>query len=78
MKIKKEYTILALLIIALSLYLLLRQSDRTQYDLPPLPPIPANTITRIDINGPERVLSLRKKDDQWLLEPQSYTADSVS
>ena len=75
MKIKKEYMILVLVIIALSLYLFLRKGDRTQYELPPLPPIAANTITKIDITGPESTLTLLEKDDQWFLEPQAYPAE---
>ena len=76
MKIKKEYTILFLVIIALSLYLFLRQDDRTQYELPQLPAVKANTITKIEIIGPEGTLSLQKKDEQWFLEPKAFPAEN--
>ena len=39
MKVKKEYIILAVVIIALSVYLVMRTSDRTQYELPDIPPV---------------------------------------
>jgi hypothetical protein len=39
MKIKKEYSILLAVIIALSLYLTLRNPDRTQYQLPEVPEV---------------------------------------
>ena len=45
MKIKKEYIILALIIIALSVYLVMRRGDRTLYELPDLPQVSQKEIT---------------------------------
>ena len=39
MKLKKEVIILAVVIVGLSIYLLTRQTDRTLYRLPQLPPV---------------------------------------
>ena len=75
MKLKKEYVILAVVIVGLSIYLLTRQTDRTLYRLPQLPPVSAKSITRIDINGPEGMISLNRADDSWTIGEQKYPAD---
>ena len=75
MKLKKEYVILAVVIVGLSIYLLTRQTDRTLYRLPQLPPVSAKSITRIDISGPEGIISLNRADDSWTIGEQKYPAD---
>jgi len=77
MKVKKEYIVLAVLIIALSLYLVFRKQDRTQYELPVLQEVPAAEITRTEIlkpGGP--ALALERKNDGWILLPEAYAAES--
>jgi len=77
MKAKKEYLVLAGIIIALSLYLVLHQRDRTQYELPVLQELPASEITRIEILKPEGpALALERKNDGWILLPNAYPAES--
>jgi len=76
MKIKKEYIILALVIIALSAYLVMQKSDRTQYQLPDVPPIAGNEISKLQITRDKTVVSLNKKDDKWYIAPQEYPADT--
>ncbi|MFZ0242194.1 MAG: DUF4340 domain-containing protein [Desulfobacterales bacterium] len=75
MKLKKEIIVLAVIICALSLYLFTRQTDRTLYDLPQLPPVPAKSITRIDITGPAGTLNLNRADDTWTIGEQKFPAD---
>jgi Domain of unknown function (DUF4340) len=78
MKVKKEYIVLAGLILALSLYLFLHKQDRTQYELPVLQEVPASEITRMEIlrpGGPP--LALERKNDGWILLPEAYPADSA-
>lgn len=75
MKLKKEIVILVVVIVGLSIYLLTRQTDRTLYRLPQLPPVSAKSITRIDINGPEGMISLNRADDSWTIGEQKYPAD---
>jgi hypothetical protein len=75
MKLKKEIVILLVVIVGLSIYLLTRQTDRTLYRLPQLPPVSAKSITRIDINGPEGMISLNRADDSWTIGEQKYPAD---
>jgi hypothetical protein len=77
MKIKKEYIILAVLIVALSLYLLLHRGDRTQYELPVLQALPMTDIKKIEIvkQGSSAIV-LERKDDRWVILPEGYPADA--
>ena len=77
MKLKKEYIILAAVIIALSAYLLTRQTDRTHYELPQVAPVKGNEITRIELSGPDGTVNLTKADDIWSVGPKKYRADKA-
>jgi len=72
MKIKKEYIILALIIIALSVYLYMRSADRTLYDLPQLPQVNEKELTKLEITKGNTTIILNKKDDQWFIAPAEY------
>ena len=50
MKIKKEYIILAAIILALALYLYFHEEQRTLYQLPVLPEVSAKDISKIEID----------------------------
>jgi hypothetical protein len=77
MKVKKEYWILALLIIGLSLYLVVHRQDRAQYELPVLQELPASEITRLEISKPGGApLALERKNGGWILLPEAYPAES--
>ena len=75
MKVKKEYIILALVIIALSVYLAMRTSDRTQYELPDVPPVVAKEISKLQITRDKVVIVINQKDDKWHIAPEEYPAD---
>jgi Domain of unknown function (DUF4340) len=75
MRIKKEYFVLGAIIVALSVYLLARNSNRTQYDLPEISEIPPSEISKIEIARPDGNILLQKRDGQWLLLPEEYKAD---
>jgi hypothetical protein len=75
MKLKKEYIILALVVIALSVYLAMRTSDRTQYELPDIPPVVAKEISKLQITRDKVSIVLNKKDDKWQIAPEEYPAD---
>ncbi|MEE9495454.1 MAG: DUF4340 domain-containing protein, partial [Desulfobacterales bacterium] len=75
MKFKKEYIILILIIIGLSVYLFMRSSGRTLYQLPELDGLKQSEITKIEISKGVNSFILKKKDDQWYLEPAGYLAD---
>jgi len=77
MKVKKEYIILAVLIVALCLYLVFHKRDRTQYELPVLQDVPVAEITKIEISKPDgTTIALEKKDDRWLIAPEAYPAEA--
>ena len=76
MKIKKEYVILATIIIALSVYLVMRRGDRTLYELPEMPQVSQKEITRLEITSGKTTLDLNKKDDSWHIGPKDYSANA--
>ena len=76
MKIKKEYTILALVIIALSAYLVMHSSDRTQYQLPDIPQVAAKEISKLQITKGQASIVINKKDDKWYIAPEEFPADT--
>ena len=75
MKVKKEYIILAVVVIALSVYLVMRTSDRTQYKLPDIAPVVSKDISKLQISRDKVSIVLNKKDDKWYIAPEEYTAD---
>ncbi|MGD8990807.1 MAG: DUF4340 domain-containing protein [Desulfobacterales bacterium] len=75
MKIKKEYIILLVIIIGLSVYLATRSTDRTHYQLPELGGLDRNKISKIEISKAGDTILLKKRDNQWYLEPKGYLAD---
>lgn len=76
MKIKKEYIILILIIIGLTVYLATRSTDRTHYQLPELTGLESDQITKIEISKEVNTIALKKRDNQWYLEPEGYLADT--
>ena len=76
MKIKKEYIILVVIIIGLSVYLYMRRSDRTLYELPELPKVAKKEITKLQITKAKLEIVLSKKDEQWYIAPAEYPTDA--
>ena len=75
MKIKKEYIILVLIIAGLCVYLFIRSSDHTFYQLPHLAKLEQQDIAKIEILKQGNSIVLKKRDNQWYLEPAGYLAD---
>jgi hypothetical protein len=75
MKIKKEYIMLAVIILALSVYLILRNPDRTHYDLPKIPEVAGKNISKIEISRSDASISLNRKDNTWRIAPKGYPAN---
>jgi hypothetical protein len=75
MKIKKEYVVLFTLILALAIYLMLRNPDSTHYRLPDVPDIGKTDISKIEIAKPDTTIVLDKKDDTWRIAPEGYRAN---
>jgi len=76
MKVKKEYIIIGAIILALSLYLLLRKTDRTLYQLPKVPQLSKPEISRIEISKGDTSIVLNRNDKNWDIAPQGYPADN--
>jgi hypothetical protein len=76
MKAKKEFILLIIVIVALSLYLVFRTTDKTHYQLPDIPEIAKKEITKIEISKPDASIVLDKKDNTWLIAPKEYPADT--
>jgi hypothetical protein len=68
--------ILAIVIVALSVYLVMRRGDRTLYELPEMPKLSQKDITRLEITRGQTVIDLNKKDDNWYIAPKEYPADT--
>jgi hypothetical protein len=76
MNIKKEYLILAVLIVGLSLYLALHKRDKSHYQLPELPRVVKKDISKVEISKNDKTFVLNKKDNVWHIMPQGYPADA--
>lgn len=76
MKLKREYVILAAVMLALVSYLVFRQTDRTHYQLPNLPEVAANKISKLEIEKSGDWIVLNQKDNRWFIGPQDYPADA--
>ena len=75
MKAKKEYILLAIVIIAVSFYLFSRNGNKTHYQLPDIPVIDKKDITKIEISKADTTIILNKTDNKWLISPEGYPAD---
>ena len=76
MKIKKEYFILAGVMVALILYLVLHRSNRTHYKLPDIASVSGKQISKLEVGKAGKTVVLNKKDNTWYIEPKAYPADS--
>ena len=77
MKIKREYIVLILIIIGLSVYLFMRNSNRSLYQMPQIDGLKQSEITKIEISQGGNSVVLKKKDNQWYLEPAGLLADKI-
>ena len=75
MKLKKEYVILALLVVGLCLYLYFQKTNRTHYRMPDIPQIDGKGVSRIEIKSPDATVFLTKADDKWTIGEKAYPAD---
>jgi len=76
MKLKREYLVLVVIILGLSMYLVLHKRDASHYRLPELPRVMEEEITKIQISKQDTAIVLNKKDNTWQIVPQGYPADA--
>lgn len=74
---KTEYIVLALVIVVLSAYLLMRNSNRIQYDIPELKPVTQEEISKIEIVRPKGTVVLKKNEKQWVSDKEGYPLDEM-
>ena len=75
MKARKEYIVLAVVLIALGIYLVVDQNDQVHYQLPALKTHQPGAITRLVIERAGQNLELEKKEEKWQIMPQGWTVD---
>ena len=75
MKVRKEYIILGIVIVACVAYLTLYNKDRTRYTLPSPPPIEKDALSAVAITRGDTTLRLEKRGGRWYIEPGDYPAD---
>ncbi|MCG6910295.1 MAG: DUF4340 domain-containing protein [Deltaproteobacteria bacterium] len=75
MKVKKEYIILLIVIVALGAYLALRSRDRKLYELPDIAPVDTKQITRLEVAKGGKTVEFEKAGSDWRILPQNYPAD---
>jgi len=75
MKLKKEFFILVIIIVVLVGYLILKNRDRIQYQLPDLAKIEQNQISKLELIQSDKDIVLNKKDNAWYIAPHEYPAD---
>ena len=72
---KKEYLILGVIILCLSLYLAMKKEDQTHYTLPEIKKIDPARIDRIRLDKNGTIIDLRKIQDQWIVGKQKFPAE---
>jgi len=72
---KKEYTILIILIIGLSGYLGLKKDDQVHYELPTIPQIDTTRIDRVEISKADRLVVLNKEEKGWTVTDKKFPAN---
>lgn len=72
---KKEYIVLIILIIGLSLYLGLRKDDQVHYELPAIPKVDTTRIDRIEIAKADRLVVLNKGENGWTVTDKQFAAN---
>ncbi len=75
---KKEYAILAVIILALSAYLAFKKDNQSNYTLPESIIIDSGEIDRIMISKGDKTIELFQKDDTWVLTDKEFSADMPS
>ncbi|WP_022664404.1 DUF4340 domain-containing protein [Desulfospira joergensenii] len=72
---KKEYLILAVLILGLSLYLVLKKEDQTHYTLPEIKEVDTTQVDKIRIGKRDAPLEFNKTNDGWVIGKEKFPAD---
>jgi hypothetical protein len=74
-RIPIEFLVLGIVIIALLMYLLLRNPDRIQYQIPEIGSLSVDKIHKIELGFKGKTIDLELVDSRWLIQPQAYPTD---
>ena len=74
--IKKEYIIMAVVIVLLVVYLLFQNKDKLHYKVPVLEQVNKEAIEKVEIKSANQTIILVKKDGKWLIDPKGYPTDA--
>jgi len=72
---KKEYVVLAVVIVALVAYLVSRNQDRNLYDLPQIESVQAKEISRVELTKAGESIIFHREGSDWKISPENYLAD---
>ncbi len=72
---KKEYIILAALILGLSLYLGLKKDDQTHYTLPEIKTVDTTQVDRLTVRKGDATIEFKKTGDGWTAGDENFPAD---
>ena len=75
MKIKKEYFILGIVIVALVAYITIKQKGQLNYDLPEFEDYKKDDISKMVIEQGKSIIHIVKEGENWLIKPYNYNAD---
>lgn len=75
--IKREYIVLGLIIVVLSVYLVFHKDGSDPVVMPNLPDISQMDITRLEINKSGTTLVIEKKDSGWVIGEDKFPADET-
>ncbi len=69
---KKEYLVLLIIIVGLSVYLLNRDDNKIGLDIPELTEVPKDTIKRISISNSKNSFEIKLEKKKWIVAPEGY------
>lgn len=69
------YGVFAVVLIALVLYIVLRRSDRMQYDVPTVDSVEASSILAITIEEANSTIEMSRDGDEWYILPDRFKVD---
>lgn len=75
---KKEYLLLAAVILGLCLYLFLKTEDQTHYTLPKIQPVEPSQVDRLIISKADETLEFQKTADGWVVGKEQFPADTFA
>ena len=73
---KKEYLILAAIIVVLGAYLYFQDANRSEYELPAISSVAAKEVTQLTLEKSGHQILLKRDGDDWTLGEEKFLADS--